>query len=116
MSVITIINVANKIYRITKGFTKRTTTGQQYDRIVTQFPPNYRPYVRDVLRGADVAFSGGLIVEALDLLGNGLSPSVQPPSNQIRQTRSDLVKSRTGRFRYSKYTPKYCRPKRRQKY
>ncbi len=114
MSVITVVNIAHKIYKISKGFGKRAISGQQYDRIVTQFPPNYRPYVRDVLRGADVAFSGGLIVEALDLLGNGLSPSIQPPSNKIRQTRNNVVKPGTGRFRYSKYTSKYCRPKRRQ--
>ncbi len=94
MSVITVVTTAHKIYKIVKNFNARMKPYGPYEQWSSKFPPNYRPYVKDVLKGADIAFSGGLISEAihfgLDALpkqstGNGSSASKQ------YQTRNNMV-------------------------
>ncbi len=110
MSIIAIADKVYKIYKITKRFTKRNLVDPPgYRRIVEQFPPGYRPYVKDVLRGSDIAFSGGLISQVLQQINDGISPEITSTNNN-EQARNNLDKSQ---FK-SKYNS-YSRSRKRQK-
>ncbi len=109
MSVIAVVTTAHKIYKIVKNFNTRMKPYGPYEQWSSKFPPNYRPYVKDALRGADIAFSGGLISEAIHF---GLDALPVKTNNQKGQTRDNMEQFGTRRFKYSSYkSRKRCIPR-----
>ncbi len=102
MTVIGIINQSYKIYKIVRNMGARMKPYGPYEQITSRFPPNYRSYVRDVLHGSDIAFSGGLIVNALEYFNDALQTEKQTPSNKNGQTRNNMDVSSAKRFSGSK--------------
>ena len=105
MGILTVIQTAAKIYKVAK----RIRAGSPAEKFVGKFPPHYRPYIRDVLRGADIAFSGGLIVEGLDFMMDAVPPFKQTP-DKFRKTRDNVVfpSRRISRF-YGRPSSRYKR-------
>ncbi len=101
-------NIVSRGYQIATKFykySKPTITG---DSFVSRFPPNYRNTVRTVLKGSEIAFTGGLVADFLKDLNNpGLQDNGAPfqpaPSGKFRQ-KSGRHKRRSGYGRkFSKY-------------
>ncbi len=109
MSVIAVIDTARRVYRITKSFTKRAASENPYSRYAEHFPPNYRPYIKDTLRGIDVAFSGGLISEAIRSGIDALPISTKKSTNKFDQTRNKFKSASrrfVSRYKYGCYRPR----------
>ncbi len=92
-----VISAAYRGYKLAKRayeYYKPVVRGESF---VTKFPPQHRATVRTILRGSEIAFSGGLIADiAKDLTtelsqGNGGSLPFQNGSNKF-------FKKRSGRF------------------
>ncbi len=116
MSIVAIVTTANRIYKVARQFSNRATQYNPYSRFTEHFPPNYRPYIKDIMRGADIAFSGGLITEAIDYGMNAIPKKSPKSPYQNRQTRDYMEQFSTGR-KYGKN--RYNRPRRckcRQRY
>ncbi len=111
------IEVAKLGYRFARS-TGRFTSGET--TFLTRFPKNYRPYVKDVIRGAGIVTYGGLISDALSGLDNGISPTAKPTSNNFRKKHYGIQRYRSKRNQYgiSKYDrsrrSRKCRPVRQQ--
>ncbi len=118
MSVISIVQQAYKIYRIANRFAKRTTRGGPGYRFAEHFPPNIRPYARDVYRGSEIAFSGGLIAESLEYFSDALQEKPKPQTGKLRKTRSGMEQfgSKRSKSRYQYRNYKRCRPSKRQSF
>ncbi len=123
MTVITVINTAYKVYKIVKRFNARMKPYGPYEQWSSRFPPNYRPYVRDVLKGADIAFSGGLISEAIHFGLDGFSS--KPPTKTSKvgeggsysQSPGSRPFQQSGQYsRYSRRQSYRCRPGRNRRY
>ncbi len=116
MSVIAIITKAQKIYRLAKSFSGRTAKYDFGRRYAEHFPPNYRPYIRDAYRGAEIAFSGGLIADGLEYFSDAIQTRPKASSKE-RQARDYMVKPYSGR-RHGGYNSSYWtrRCKCKQKY
>ncbi len=109
MSVITVaFRVAKTVLRFSKRATDRGTKYNPSMRFAELFPPNYRPYVRDIVRGADIALSGGLIAEIIGTDLDGISQKQK--YYKKRQARDNFQQSRyTGRYS-SNYSTSRRRP------
>ncbi len=123
MSVIAVVTTAHKIYKIVKNFNARMKPYGPYEQWSSKFPPNYRPYVRDVLKGADIAFSGGLISEAIHFGLDGFSAKPPTKTSKVGEG-GDNYKSPGSRqkfqfgynSRYRGRQPYGCRPGRNRRY
>ncbi len=58
----TAIEIAKIAFRVAKRG-NRFTSGES--TFIKRFPPNYRPYVKDVLTGAGIVIHGGLVADIL---------------------------------------------------
>ncbi len=103
--------VAKRLY----GYAKPVVQGKSF---VSKFPPQHRKTVRTILKGSEIAFTGGLVSDIL----KDLNPDGTPNGDGQRQIqRNEFDKThyrRRGRFkRRSKFDKSYCRcrPKRRYK-
>ncbi len=74
---------------------------------VSRFPPHLRGYAKDVVRGANIIFAGGLISDALQGLDNGISTQ-KPPGNNFGKKYNGIQRYRSSRnkYRVSKYARK----------
>ncbi len=108
MSILAVIQLAKTVYRITKRVSTYATKYNPGARFAEHFPPNYRPYVKDIYRGTEIAFSGGLISDAIEMLNDGISPpALRAPKKE--QTR-DYMEQPSSRFRNGKgYNTSYQR-------
>ncbi len=106
LPIINVISQIPRIYRLAKRFADRATQYNPYNRYAEHFPPHYRPYVKDIVRGADIAFSGGLISEVINQIGGNGQKSSKSPSNYKRQKRNYMEQSKSKR----QYKTGYCPP------
>ncbi len=113
LSVIVIANTAYRIYKAARTIAKKGIKGNQYDQYASHFPPGYRPYVKDILRGTDIAFSGGLISEAIHF-GFDAIPKKSPTTSGKDRKNGDYMDRPGSGFRSRKYKQNYCYPRNKQ--
>ncbi len=84
--------IAKKLY----AYGKPTVTGKSF---ISKFPPQHRQTVRTILKGSEIAFTGGLVSDILkdqldqDGTDHGSFPQ-RKKSNKFNQTRSRFKRSR----------------------
>ncbi len=107
MSLVAVINLAQKVYRVTKRFSKVGTRYDPGSRFAEHFPPNYRPYAKLAYDGSQIAFSGGLIANAIEEFNYAIQPSktTKYVAYKKRQARDNMVKPRSGYKRWNKCPP-----------
>ncbi len=84
-----VLSAAIKIGNIIVKYGGKANIGAT-NRIVQTFPPNLRPYVRDVLKGANTVTVGGVISDILQAEWNEyaeIPKAPKPTSNQFQQER-----------------------------
>ncbi len=57
-----IITIGRIVYKVAKG---TLAFGSGATSIVSRFPPNFRPYIKDVIKGANIVTAGGLISDII---------------------------------------------------
>ncbi len=104
--------VAKRLYQYSKPVIK----GESF---VSKFPPQHRKTVRTILRGSEIAFTGGLVSDILKdaLDGTGMTPNGIPQRFKSPSRKQHQAYSRNRRFakrsRYVKCKPCNCGSKRR---
>ncbi len=107
----TIVKIGGIIYKYAKGVGK-FTSGET--SIVSRFPPNYRPYIKEIIKGANIVTAGGIISDIIHDEWNGFSPQKQLPK---RDTFSQKRSTRRGyNFGRSNRHYKYCKRRRQSSY
>ncbi len=91
------IQLAKRLY----GYSQPLIKGESF---VTRFPPKYRGDVRTIIKGSEIAFSGGLVADIARDLSQGDNSNYGIPSKQPFKA-NRFKKGRSGRFR--RYTRKY---------
>ncbi len=108
-----VISAVYRGYKIAKqlyAYGKPTVTGKAF---VSKFPPQHRQTVRTILKGSEIAFTGGLVSDIVkDLYDDGVdhgNAQIRSPkptkSNKFNQTRNRFQR---GSYKYSKRQP-YCK-------
>jgi len=101
----TILKLIPVISRYAKN-AHRFSTGET--TFVSRFPPAYRPYVKDVIKGFATVSTGGVISDILQADYNGqVQKKVPRQSDKFKKGyspgRSNYRSSGNGRVRYSRY-------------
>ncbi len=94
--------IAKRLYQ----YGKPTVQGKSF---ISKFPPQYRKDVRTILKGSEIAFTGGLVADiAKDLLsddGTGIDHGI--PQRQKKRPFSNY-KTRSGYRRRSNRRSGFC--------
>ncbi len=90
--------IAKKLYQ----YGKPVVTG---DSFISKFPPGFRPYVKQLTKASEIAFTGGLVSDILKGLDDGVDEDapVQPKSSygKYKKTRNRYTgrtRSRNSKF------------------
>ncbi len=107
------IKIGQTIYRLAKGV-GRFTSGET--AILSRFPPNYRPYIKQIIKGANIVTAGGIISDVLqqDYNEYATTPRIPRKYNQFQQKYSPGRSDYSGRWKrqfYDKQRRRYCRPR-----
>ncbi len=70
-----VLKIGNVIYKLARG-AGRFTSGET--SILTRFPPNYRPYIKEIIKGANIVTAGGIISDVLQQEWNELQTPKRP--------------------------------------
>ncbi len=107
----TLLKAAIEIGKIAFRYGKsagKFTSGET--TFVTRFPPPYRPYIRDVLKGAQTVFTGGLIA---DIIQNELNTgSTESTGGKIPERNG----TKANKFRQKHFRRNFHNGSRRYKY
>ncbi len=78
------IKIGQVIIKLAK-FNRRFTRGGT--AIVQRFPPSARPYIRDIIKGANIVSAGGIISDLIQQEWNEFSPPKikRPPSDKFQK-------------------------------
>ncbi len=104
------IKIGQIIIRFAKG-AGRFTSGET--TILSRFPPNYRPGIKQIIKGANIVTAGGLIADVLQSEWNEYGSIPQVPKKpfsykQSKEYRSVGKYSSRGR---NGYVQRRCKPR-----
>ncbi len=113
-----VISAAIRVATIAKrfaGYAKPIATG---DSFVSRFPPNYRGSVRTIMKGSEIAFTGGLVADFINqLTGTGttgengkIQPIYKQKTDKFSQkySRRSVPRSRSG-SNYKRYNNQHSK-------